>query len=560
VAGAGVKRLEEARDPVAAYAEKVLAGRIIAGEFVRLACERHLRDMQEGAARGLRFSLPHALRGLRFFHFLRHSKGEWAGQRFVPGLWQAFIIGSIYGWRRADGTRRFRRAYVTVARKNGKSTLAAGVGLKELTDEDEYGGEVYCVATKKDQASVVFDEAHKMVEQSAALRKRIRLLTYALIDHRLGARMKALGADANTLDGLNVSCGIVDELHAHADRRVWDLIVTATGARRQPLVLAITTAGDDIHGICYEQHTYASQILRGVLEDDSVFGYIAAPDPEDDWRDEAIWAKGNPNLDVSVKLETLKSEAQQASLLPAAVDTFKRLRLNIWTRGIKRWLDLDVWAFGNEAIEADSLRGRVCFAGLDLSATTDLTAFVLLFPPMHPDERWKCLARFFMPEKNVGRRVELDAVPYDVWIRQGFIQATPGNIVDYEFVKAQIIADAEAYDLQEVAFDRWNATQLVTQLLDEGVRMVPFGQGFYSMAAPCREFEKMVVGGQLQHGGNPVLAWNAANVAVKMDPAGNRKPDKAASTERIDGIVALLMAIGRAIVHQEDATPQITLL
>ncbi len=539
-------------DPTTAYAEAVVASKLVTGKLVRLACERHLRDLQTARERGYVWSLDHALHALRWmFGNLKHSKGEWAGRAFELSPWQCFIVGSLFGWRRVvDGTRRFRTAHNEIARKNGKSTLAAGVGLYCMQSEQEPGAEIYCAATKKDQARIVFDEARNMVRQSPTLARRIKAYTSNLSDASLGAKMEPLGADSDTLDGLNAHCGIVDELHAHRNRMVWDLLETSMGARRQPLMFGITTAGSDRHSICWEQHTYADQVLSGVLEDDAFFAYIASLDEGDDWKDEALWTKGNPGLGVSVKIESLRRECEKAIALPGAQNTFKRLRLNVWTEQVTRWIDLDVWAKGGDPIDSASLRGRPCFAGLDLSATTDLSAWALLFPPMHPGERWKVRVRFFVPDENVRRRVERDRVPYDVWIRDGWIEATPGNVVDYAFIRARALEDAKLFDIQEAAYDRWNATQLVTELQDDGLTMVPFGQGFASMAAPCREFEKLIVGGELQHGGNPVLTWCAANVSASEDPAGNRKPDKSKSTGRIDGIVAMLMALGRAIVNE----------
>lgn len=452
--------------------------------------------------------------------------------------------------------RRFRTAYNAVARKNGKSTLAAAVALNCMEADGEPGAEVYCAATKKDQARIIFDEAKAMVLQSPRLRASIKPYHSNLSDPRLRSKMEPLGADSDTLDGLNTHCGVIDELHAHRTRMVWDLIATSMGARRQPLLFGITTAGSDRHGICWEQQQYAEQILRGVIDDDSYFAYIAGLDEDDDWKDQAVWVKANPNLGVSLKLDSLKQECEKAIALPAAQNTFKRLRLNVWTEQFARWIDMDAWARGSEPIRSDELRGRPCYAGMDLSSTTDLTAWALMFPPLHPGERWKALLRYFVPQDNVRQRAERDRVPYDIWIRDGWMEATGGNVVDYGVLRHRALEDAARYEILEVAYDRWNATQLVTELQDEGVTMVPFGQGFASMAAPCREWEKLIVGGEIQHGGNPVLTWNMSNVSVLEDPAGNRKPDKSKSTGRIDGIVALLMALGRAIV-QEGEGPSI---
>jgi phage terminase large subunit-like protein len=331
---------------------------------------------------------------------------------------------------------------------------------------------------------------------------------------------------------------------------------TATGARRQPLIFAITTAGFDRESICRQQHDYGEKVLDGVFNDDAYFAFIAALDSEDEWTDRSVWTKANPNLGISVKPESLEEQCVKAQSLPAAQNAFRRLRLNQWTEQANRWIDLAVWDEGTKAPDPDALRRRTCFGGLDLSSTTDLSAFVLVFPPEDgsDSEPWQILCRFWMPADNVRRRIEKERVPFDVWIRDGLIQATDGNVIDYDVIRECIHEDAETYHIEQIAFDRWNATHLCTQLTSDGIEMIPFGQGFASMAAPTRELEKLVIGRQLAHGGNPVLRWMASNVAVKQDPAGNLKPDKGKSSERIDGIVALVMALGRAIVQPESTS------
>lgn len=549
-----------APDPVTAYARGVLDGTYAAGKLVRLACERHLRDLETGHERGLYFDVAAAERSIAFFGFLRHSKGEWAGTPVVLEPWQQFIVGSLWGWRRSDGTRRFRTAYNEVPRKNGKSTMAAGIGLLLFVADGEPGAEVYTAATKRDQALIVWDEAKRMVNKSPALKKRVGVYKSNLHVVATSSKMEPLGADADTMDGLNIHAAIVDELHAHKNRAVVDVLETATGARRQPLIFYITTAGYDRQSVCWEQHDYGVKILEGIVADDTFFVYIAAIDEGDDWTDPAVWAKANPNLGVSVKMDDLQRKCDKAVALPAAQNGFRRLHLDQWTEQADRWIDQAAWDACNAPVDPEELRGRRAYGGLDLASTTDIAAFVLLFPPVEDDEPWKVLCRFFVPKDSIQKRSREDRVPYDVWVRDGFMYATPGNIIDYDFIRQCILEDAERFDIQgmryrdeddvpEIAYDRWNATQLVTQLTGDGFTMVPFGQGFASMGAPTRELEKLIVGQLLAHGGHPVLRWMAANAAARQDPAGNIKLDKGASTERIDGMIGLVMALGRAILR-----------
>ncbi len=539
--------------PVAEYARAVLDGSIVAGRLVRLACERHLRDLDDGQERGIYWDQDAADRAIKFFSFLKHSKGEWAGQPFELEPWQKFIVGSLFGWMREDGTRRFRTAYDELGRKNGKSTLVAGIGLYLAFFDNEPGAEVYAAATKRDQAKIVWSEAKSMVEKSPALTKRIK--SFALNLHMLSSASKfePLGADSNNLDGLNTHGAIIDELHAHKTRNVWDVLRTSTGSRRQPVMFIITTAGFDRHSICWQQHDYCIKVLEGVIEDDSYFAYIATIDDGDDWKDPGVWAKANPNLGVSVKLSTLEEECNEATYMPAQQNAFRRLRLCQWTEQSDRWIDIDLWDAGKDSFDIESLKGRTCYAGLDLARVHDLSALALLFPPRQgEDERWKVLMRYWCPENNIRQRAQRDRVPYDVWADQGFIKPTEGDATDYRWIESAIVELHSQYDIREIAYDRMFAGELVASLMEEGVTMVPFGQGFLSMAMPTAELERLLLAEQIQHAGHPILRWNAANVAVRQDPAGNLKPDKEKSTERIDGIVALIMALGRATVHGDD--------
>lgn len=538
---------------VAGYIDDVISGRQVACKWVRLAVERHLRDLETGAERGLWFDADAGQHVLDFFQFLRHSKGEWAGQTIQLEPWQQFVLYVLFGWRRSDGLRRYRTAYLEVARKNGKSTIASGVGLYLFAADGEPGAEVYTAATKRDQARITHSEATRMVKASPFLRRRISAVKDNLNIPNTASKFEPLGRDADSMDGLNIHAAIVDELHAHKTRDVWDVLETATGARRQPLMFAITTAGFDRSSFCWEIHEYTSKVLSGVIEDDSFFGVIFTLDEGDDWQDPKVWAKANPNLGVSVKEDDLQRKASKAKEMPSALNSFLRLHMDIWTQSETKWLDLDAWRACSFTVDPEGLRGRVCYGGLDLSSTTDISAFVLVFPPLVDDDPYQVLCRFWLPEESMHQRERRDQVPYSAWVRQGLIATTPGNVIDYDFIVAEIDDLAQRYDIAEIAFDRWGATMVFQRLEDAQMQMVQFGQGFASMSPPMKDLERLILTKKLAHGGNPVLTWMADNLVAREDAAGNIKPDKERSTEKIDGMVALIMAVDRAVRNEGNS-------
>jgi len=530
----------------------VLDGTIVAGMLIRKAMERHLRDLEEGASRGLRFDRAAAEHAVRFFGFLKHSKGEWAGQPFILEPWQQFIIWNLFGWLRADGFRRYRRAYIEVARKNGKSTIAAGIGLYLLVADGEPGAEVYSAACKRDQARLTHSEATRMVKSSPELSRMVKVFKDNLHIEATASKYEPLGADANTMDGLNVHGAIVDEIHAHRNRAVLDVLETATGARRQPLILEITTAGSDQASICFEHHEYSRRILEGTIEDDTWFGYIASIDEGDEWTDPAVWGKANPNLGVSVKLDDLQAKCDRAQQMPAAQNAFRRLHLDQWTQQVDRWIALELWDanagdIGPKELE-EILAGRECYGGLDLSSVSDLTAWVMVFPKIEDADEVDVLCRFWCPEAKLVDPGNRYADQYRAWAQEGYLRVTSGDAVDYGFVKRCILEDAKRYALRNLNVDRlFQGYQLSQELLDEGLDVFGMGQGFYGYAAPMREFERRVLAKKVHHGGHPVLRWMADNVAVRTDPAGNVKPDKASSQGKVDGVCALVMALDRAM-------------
>lgn len=550
------------------YCNDVINGRISVCQWVRLACERHRRDLIDGHQRGLCFDERAAKMVIAFFSVIKHSKGEWAGRPVQLEPWQQFILWVLFGWKRADGTRRFKTAYIEVPRKNGKTLLAAGLGCFLTVADGEGGAEVYSAATTRDQARLSHGDAVRMVRQSPELGRELKLYKDNIHSTRTFSKFEPLSSDYNSLDGLNVHGAIADELHAWKGRDLWDILETATGSRRQPLMLAITTAGSDRQSLCYQWHDYVEKVLAGILEDDSVFGVIYTIDEGDDWGDESTWFKANPNLGISKKLENMRDLAARAREMPSQLNAFLTKHLNVWVSGETRWMNPDKWRACNTAVSIEQLRGRKCYGGLDLSTTTDVSALIWVFEPLPNKDVYPVLCRFFIPGENIPERVRRDRVPFDAWVRAGYVTATPGNVIDYEWILSQIEQDAAIFEVRELAFDRWGSQQIMNQLqdrlgflvdADEAHRLkrpllVQFGQGFASMSSPMKELEKLVISRRLAHGGNPVLSWMADNVVAVQDPAGNIKPDKSKSREKIDGIVGVIMGLDRAIRHERKSS------
>jgi phage terminase large subunit-like protein len=488
-------------------------------------------------------------RAVAFFaECLTHTTGEWRGQPFVLSDWQADIVRKVFGWKRPDGTRRYRTVFIEVPRKAGKTTLAAGLALFALYCDNEPGAQVINAAADREQAALCFDTAKQMVEAELELSSRSELFKRSIVVPASGSSYRVISSEAYSKHGLNASYIGADELHAWPGRELWDVLTTSTGARRQPLTVVTTTAGFDRHSLCYELYDHACKVRDGIVRDDSFLPVIFEAAPDDDWKDPATWAKAHPGYGVTVSHDYFAQECAKAQAMPAYENTFRRLLLNQWTEQDSRWISMDTWDACGEPLP--DLTSRECFSGLDLASTTDLTAFVLAFPI---GSRVHALPFFWIPRDALQARVRRDRVPYDQWAREGLVTLTDGAVTDYDRIRADINALAEKYVIREIAFDRWNATQLATQLSGDGFNMIGFGQGFASMSGPAKELERRVLGKELNHAGNAVLRWMASNVTVSTDPAGNIKPDKARSTEKIDGIVALVMALGRYMVAAEAA-------
>lgn len=557
-------------DPVTRYARAVVSGEVIAGWLVRAACQRHLDDLQR---KDVRFDAAKCDRAIGFFRdVLRLNGGDFEGKPFDLQPWQAFIVGSLFGWYTLDGTRRFRVAYVEIGKGNGKSPLAAGIGHYMLVADDEARAEVYAAATKKDQAMILFRDAVAMVDQSPALSRRLTKSggnpVWNLADLTTGSFFKPIASD-DAQSGPRPHCGLIDELHEHKDGNVVNMMRAGTKGRRQALIFEITNSGYDRHSVCWQHHEYSEKVLQGLDGGDSWFAYVCTLDQCeacrlsgkvntdctacDNWQDEAVWPKANPNLGVSITHKYLREQVREALGMPAKQNVVKRLNFCVWTEQAERWLDMNLWDTGRAPIDVAALRGRRCFAALDLAKVNDLSSFAMVFPPLG-DEPTKVIWRHWVPKDDIAKRSKRDRVPYDVWERDGLLIATPGNATDFAFIEAEILALAGAYDIAEVAYDRTFAGEIVQNLMAEGLTMVPFGQGFLSMGAPTAEIHRKLLAGKLQHGGDPIARWAASNVTVLTDPAGNIKPDKERSTERIDPIVALIMADGRASVAEPESS------
>ena len=434
--------------------------------------------------------------------------------------------------------------------KTHNSELAAAIALYLLYADNEPSAEVYGAACDRNQASIVFDVARQMVEMSPALmrRSKIRSAGKRIINYRNAGFYQVLSAETGTKHGLNVSGLVFDEIHAQPNRKLYDVLTKGSGdAREQPLFFIITTAGNDKNSICYELHTKALDLMAGRKKDATFYPVVYGLEHEEDWTDEANWYKANPSLGHTIQIDRVREAYRNAVENPAEENVFKQLRLNIWTSASIRWIPEQVYDKGSLPIDLDSLRGRMCYGGLDLSSTSDITALVLAFPPRSDDEKYILLPFFWLPEDTLELRCRRDHVLYDVWQKQGFIQTTEGNVIHYGFIEKFIERLGETYHIREIAYDRWNATQMVQNLEDMGFTMVPFGQGFKDMSPPSKELFKLLMEGNIIHGGNPVLKWMASNVVMRQDPAGNIKPDKEKSVEKIDGIVASIMALDRCI-------------
>lgn len=485
-----------------------------------------------------------------FIECLCHTKGVWAGKPFELIDWQERIIRDIFGSVKPNGYRQFNTAYIEIPKKQGKSELAAAVALLLCCGDGEERAEVYGCAADRQQASIVFEVAADMVRMCPALNKRVKILASQkrLIFYPTNSFYQVLSADAYSKHGFNVSGVIFDELHTQPNRKLFDVMTKGSGdARTQPLFFLITTAGTDTHSICYETHQKAKDILEGRKIDSTFYPVIYGADEKDDWKDPKVWMKANPSLGITVGIDKVKAACESAQQDPAEENVFRQLRLDQWVKQSVRWMPMDKWDACAFPVNAKSLEGRVCYGGLDLSSTTDITAFVLVFPPEDEEDKYQILPFFWVPEETLDLRVRRDHVPYDVWQKQGFLETTEGNVIHYGYIEKFIEELGKKYNIREIAFDRWGAVEMVQNLEGMGFTVVPFGQGFKDMSPPTKELMKIVLEKRIAHGGHPVLRWMMDNIFIRTDPAGNIKADKEKSTEKIDGAVAMIMGLDRAL-------------
>ncbi len=535
------------------YAIDVDAGSIPACKWAKQACRRFLEDMEHGHERGLAFDVDKAQDVLDFYDHVPHIKGEWAGQPIKLEAWQVLILINLFGWIWSEsGTRRFKNAYIEVSRKNGKSTFIAPIGLYMLRWDDEPGAEIYSAATTRDQARIVFDTARDMVRNSK-LRNSLQAYNHSVCHESSSSRFKSVASSSDSLEGLNSSACLIDELHAHKTRRVYDVLELSCAARRQPLLLVITTAGDDRTGICYEVRNYLTKVLEGVFEDDSCFGIIYTLDDPEQWTNEKLWIQANPNLGVSVKLDDMRRLCQKAQQSPSAASEFKRKRLDIWCEGESAFFNMEHWHQCPQISEENHMQTLPCYLGLDLSSKLDITALVALFPD---DERhYHLKGRFFLPEAvldphKTGKSHHIQKL-YQAWAEQGWLTLTPGQIIDYRIIRQATLDWAETYNVQELAFDPWGATQLATELQEAGLTLVSVQQSVKNFSEAMKETEAVIIDRRLHHEHSPLLAWSFSNVTARVDRNENIFPNKDHPDNKIDGPVASFLAMNRALVHQQ---------
>ncbi|MDT7522556.1 terminase large subunit [Rhodoferax sp. TBRC 17198] len=541
------------------YAQRVVSGEILTCEWVQKACKRQLDDLIRFKRKSSiyqfnpelldRYGRPYrpADNLCAFIERLPHVKGPLASQMIVLEPWQVFILSTVFGWVKSDGKRRFRRSYIEVPRGNAKSTLSSAVGLYMLAADREGGAEVYSLATTRDQARIVFGDAQTMARLSPGFRNRFAVNVGAHNMHVLqtGSKFEALSAEGSTLDGLNIHFGCIDELHAHKTRTVYDVVETGTGKRDNSLLWVITTAGSNRSGICYEVRSFVTKLLNRVFEDDSQFGIIYGLDEGDDWTIKDSLIKANPNWGISVREEILVPLQAKAMQLPSAVNNFKTKHLNEWVSADKAWMDMRAWDAGtNPDLELDQFLGQPCWVGLDLASKTDIAALVMVF--RHPDtpDAYAVFGKYYLPEDTVQAAGNSQ---YEGWSHTGRLSVTPGNVIDFSWIEADLLDIASRFSVEAVAFDPFQATQLSTRMLSEGLPMIEVRPTVLNFSEPMKTLEALVLQKKLVHDGDPVLAWMASNVVAHTDVKDNIYPRKERAENKIDGIVALIMALSRAI-------------
>ncbi len=529
------------------YARDVISGKIVACHWVKQACLRQLDDLANGVP-GFQFSVAFASRACVFIEHLRHIKGALAGTRIILEPWQIFILTTVFGWVDGEKKRRFRHVYIEVPRGNGKSALSSGVALYALAADGEGGAECYTFATTRDQARIVFDTSKAMVNMSPDLAREFGLTkqAHSVTVMKTGSVLMPKSAEGSTLDGLNTHIAVIDELHAHKTRELYDVVVTSLGKRRQPLLWVITTAGFDNAGICYEVRTMVTRVLDRTVIDDAQFGIIYTIDPDDDWRTEVALKKANPNWGVSVMPAEVMRLQRTAMELPSSQNNFKTKHLDVWCSASAAWMDSDAWAACEDTgLDLADFEGCPCWIGLDLAAKNDITAKVRLFPYK---DGFAVFAEYYLPKISIEKATNSQ---YSGWEIEGRLTATDGAMTDMKVVEEGLREDLSRFDVQAIGFDPWNALSLSTSLANDGAPMVEYRNTVEKFSDPMKRVEAMVQGGKLRHGDDPVMRWMMGNVVAKRDAKDNIFPRKERYENKIDGVVALIMAVGLAGVPEE---------
>ena len=540
------------------YIEDVLAGRIPACKWVKAACQRQKDDLHRwrSATAPYRFDVEKASRVCEFIELLPHIKGPLAGECIKLEPWQIFILTTVFGWVKPDGKRRFRRGYAEIPRGNAKSTLSSGVALYMLVADGEGGAEVYSLATTRDQARIVFGDAQAMARKRLEMMKAlgVKVDAHNINVLRTASKFEALSSEGSTLDGLNIHFGCVDELHAHKTREVYDVVETGTGKRDQSLLWVITTAGSNRAGICYEVRTFVTRLLDKVFEDDTQFGIIFGLDDGDDWTTEAALIKANPNWGVSVRPEVLLPLQAKAMQLPSAANNFKTKHLNEWVNADTSWMDMRAWDDGGRRkLSLDEFEGQQCWVGIDLASKVDIAAMLILFRDQKVDGGFVAFGKYYLPE---AAAYESDNSQYAGWARADHLTVTPGNVIDFDWIENDLRCLVPRFELKAVAFDPFQATQFSTHMMAEGMPMVEVRPTVLNFSEPMKTLEALVLERKFAHGGDPVLTWMVSNVVCHRDQKDNIYPRKERAENKIDGVVALLMALNRALLGG-DSSPVI---
>ena len=546
-------------DAATQYAKKVCAGKVIAGKSVILACMRHLSDLKKAQTKSYEYYYDDTeVERIRLFaeNFCRHSKGKWAGQPVKLSDWQLFFLGCLFGWKRKiDNNRRFKYFYVQVAKKNGKSTLLAVVGIYMLVCDGEAGAEIYSAATTRDQAKIIFNEAKNMINKSPELKSLLTVNNLNISFDNTASFFRPLSADDKTLDGLNTHCALIDEMHAHKNSAVYDNLVSSIMSREQPIIGVITTAGLNPQCFCKEQYDYYKNVLNGTVENDETFIYIAELDEGDDWNNENVWIKANPNLNVSVFLNHLQTEYKTAKEMKSKQNSFKCKNLNMWVSDTTSWANMEKYSAAADRLTKEQLIGRQCYIGCDLATRNDLASVVAEFPLGRLDGGKDCYAAIhhsFMPEDRVWELSQEHNFNYQQYIDEGYITATPGGIVDFDYIEEYIKKLYRDYEVLETCLDPWSASQLEKNLLAEGMKVVEVRQGFFTLSEPTKDMEGAIYDKRLTHYNDPVLKWAVGNVVINSDENDNVRPNKKKSRFKIDPAMALIIAHTRAMTHSEN--------